>query len=165
MEVFTNPWVITIGGGIVVGLILRFAFGIGKRKPKHGQIATTIQQDNHSTPPPKPIESATNDITPQSIMGYWRSLPPLQRDSSAEYYKGISVSWTLNLEYAHTLSGSKLHLMMLSQGEYPWVCCDVNPKEYPLLNVINPTQLFTVEGKIKSVKAGEITLENCRFLF
>jgi len=165
MEVFTNPWVIAIGSGIVVGLILRFGFGIGKRKPKHDQIATLTEEKNRSTSPPVPAEQAPSDITPQSINKYLKSLPPLQQDSAAEHYKGIKVSWMLNLENGHTLPDGKLHMMMLSKGEYPWVYCEVDPEQYPILRVINKTQLFTVEGEIKAANRGTIELKNCQFFF
>jgi hypothetical protein len=117
MEFLANPWVIGIGTALIAGLILYFVFGIGKPKSKHGQITTAIQEKKHSTLPPIPVESAMNDITPQNIKRYLNSLPPLQRDSAAENYKGIRVSWKLNLAYANTTSSGKLHLMMLSQDE------------------------------------------------
>jgi len=116
MEFFTNPWVIGIGTAIIAGLVLRFVFGIGKSKPKHDQIATTTQKENHSTLPPVPSKEATSDITPENIKKYLSSLPPLQRDSAAGNYKGIKVSWKVNLHSANTLPNRKLRLYMYYHG-------------------------------------------------
>jgi hypothetical protein len=165
MEFFTNPWVIGIGTPIIAGLILYFVFGIGKPKTKHNQVPTTFQGNNHSTPLPQSPDIISNTITPNEIKDYLRSLPPAQQESSAAHYKDIRVSWKLNLEHARTVSGGKLHLMMLSNGKYPWVCCDVNPNEYPILRVIKKTQLFTVEAEIDSVRPGTIWLKNCQLFF
>ena len=165
MEFFTNPWVIGIGTAVIAGLVLYFIFGILKPKSKHGQLATTNQERNHSTPPPVPVEISTDVITPQSISKYLNSLPPLQQDSAAEHYKGIKVSWMLNLQDGYTLPDGKFHIMMRSKGEYPWVYCDVDPEQYPILRVINKTQLFTVEGEIKAANKGTIELKNCQLFF
>jgi hypothetical protein len=165
MEFFTNPWLIGIGTAVIAGLILHFGFGIGKPKPKDSQIATTIQEKNHSTPLPQPLDSISNDITPSKITNYLRTLPPVQQESAAAHYKGIKVSWKLNLQHTHTISGVKLHLMMLNNGKYPWVYCDVDPNEYPILRVIKKNQLFTVQGEIESVSSGTIILKNCQLFF
>ena len=165
MEFFTNPWVIGIGTAVIAGLVLYFGFGIGKSKPKHDQIATVTEERNRSTSPPVPAEQAPSDITPQDIIKYLDSLPPLQKDSAAEHYKGIKVSWMLNLQDGRTLPDGKFHMMMLSKGEYPWVYCDVDPEQYPILRVINKTQLFTVEGEIEAAQKGTIELKNCQLFF
>jgi len=168
MEFFTNPWVIGIGTGVIVGLILRFVFGVGKPKSKHSQIATATQEKNHSTPPPIPAQGATSDITPTNIKEYLDSLPPLQRDLAAENYKGIKVSWKVHLSSASTLFDRKLHLYMYFSGQFPHkiVTCTVeDPQQYPILRVIKETQVFTVEGEIEEVKDTAIKLKNARFFF
>jgi hypothetical protein len=166
MEFFTNPWVIGIGTAVIAGLILRFALGVGKPKPKHGQIATVTEERNRSTSPPVPAEQAPSDITPLDIIDYLDSLPPLQKDSAAEHYKGIKVSWQVYLTSGHALGKGKLRLMMgVKKSIRPWIFCEVDPKQYPLLRVIKKTQSFRVDGKIKQVSGGDIELENCRLSF
>lgn len=166
MEFFANPWVIGIGTAVIAGLILYFGFGIGKSKPKHDQIATVTEEKNRSTSPPVPAEQTTSDITPQDIIEYLDSLPPLQKDSAAEHYKGIKVSWLVNLRSGHNVKNGKLRLMMGTKGSVrPWIFCEVDPKQYPLLRVIKKNQSFRVDGEIKQVSSGDIDLKNCRLSF
>jgi len=166
MEFFTNPWVIGIGTGVIVGLILYFVFGIGKSKPKYDQIATVTEEKHRSTSPPVPAEQATSDITPQDIIKYLDSLPPLQKDSAAQHYKGIKVSWLVNLQSGHKLANGKLRLMMTTKGSLrPWIFCEADPEQYPLLRVIKETQSFRVDGKIKQISFSDIELKNCRLSF
>lgn len=180
MEFFTNPWVIAIGTGLIVGLILYFVFGIGKPKSRRRQQTTqqiieptiqsttqpttTIHNKNHSTSLQVPVEGATNDITPEDIRNYLASLPPLQQDSAAKNYKEISVSWTVNLQSGTIHSDGNFYLIMSYKGRH-LVSCEIDPGQYPILRVIKKTQLFTVEGEIEEVALLEIKLKNCRFLF
>jgi len=166
MELFTNPWVIGIGTAVIAGLILRFVFGVGKSKPKHYQISTATEDKNPSASPPVPTEQAAGDITPQDIMNYLDGLPPLQKDSAAQHYKGIKVSWLVNLRNGYNLENGKLRLIMGTKGKlFPWIFCDVDPEQYPLLRVIKETQPFRVDGEIKQVSGHDIDLKNCRLSF
>ena len=172
MEFFTNPWVIGIGTGVIVGLILYFVLGIGKHKSRPGQLTTqlttTIQEKNHSTPPPVPAQDAMSNITLKNIKKYLDSLPPLQRDSAADNYKGIKVSWKVNLHGVSTLPDRKLRLHMYHRGDlfsFQINCTVEDPNQYPLLRVINKTQLFTVEGEIEKITPISIALKNCQFIF
>jgi len=166
MEFFTNPWVIGIGTAVIAGLVLYFGFGIGRPKPKHDQISTFTEEKNRSTSPPVPTEQATSDITPQDIIKYLDSLPPLQKDSAAQHYKRIKVSWLVHLWSGHNLENGKLRLMMGTKGSLrPWIFCDVDPEQYPLLRVIKEPQSFRVDGEIKEVSGSDIYLKNCRLSF
>lgn len=171
MEFFTNPWVIGIGtaiiAGVIVALILRFVFGIWKPKPKHNQISPTIEDKNHSTPPPVLSEKTISDITPKKIREYLDSLPPLQKDSAAENYKGIRVSWKVNLAGASTQRDGKLYLVMFPPERLPFtsIACTVDPDQYPILRVIKKDQTFTIEGEIEEARSSSIELKNCRFFF
>jgi hypothetical protein len=94
------------------------------------------------------------------------SLPPLQKDSAAEHYKGIKVSWQVNLTSGRNLENGKLRLMMgIKHSIRPWIFCEVDPKQYPLLRVIKETQSFRVDGQIKQVSGSDIELENCQLSF
>jgi hypothetical protein len=163
VEILTNPWVIGIGTAVIAGLILRFVFGIGKSKPKHDQAATITESKGLSKSPLVPTEQLTNDITPQHIMDYLGNLPPLQKDSAGDHYKVINVSWLLTLRAGHKLENGKLRLMMRPKGKaFPWVYCQVDPNQYPVLRVIKETQELRVDGEIKGVSGHDIYLKNCR---
>jgi len=170
MEILTNPWFVGIGttivAGLVVGLLLYFVFGIGKTKPKQEQAKPAmIIKPNTESSPGTLVTSPNVAPTPKEIQEYVRGLPPLQVEQGAINYQGIKVKWKLTLEDAHYVSKRKLHLMMLDQGRYPWIYCDVDPKQYPILKVIRNDQLFTVEGEIEAVNKGVITLRDCTFHF
>ena len=156
MEFLTNPWVIGIGTAVIAGVILYFTFRIWIPKSKHDQISTEV-----------PGQSTTSDITPNNIISYLKSLPPLQQESAAEHHKGIRVSWKVTLEGGTTLSDGESYLLMLYEGKSlsPLVTCSLDPNKYPILRVTKKTQLFTVEGEIEEVTLSEIRLKNCRLFF
>jgi hypothetical protein len=167
MEVFKNPWFIAIASGIIVFLIIYLIRRFLIPKLKNGHRVADIHDKNHATPSLLSSKGAPSNITPKDIRDYLNSLPPLQRDSAAENYKGIRVSWKVSLHGATTLSDGKLQLYMHPSKKLPFpsVKCTVNPEQYPVLRVIKKTQTFTVEGEIQQVKLTEINLKNCRLFF
>jgi hypothetical protein len=132
------------------------------------QPTAIIHNKNHSTHPQLPRQDPTTDITPQSITKYLDSLPPFQKDSAARTYQGITVSWKVHLSGVSTGTHGELHLYMYCHEEFPLplVTCTVeDPQQYPMIRVINKTQVFTVTGQIKQVGDTSIELNNCRFVF
>ncbi len=159
MDVITNPWFVGIAATVVGGLILHYVFGVGRTK--------RIK----SSPPKQPEDnsvkkSVMKNLTPRKIMyDDLGRLPPLQRDSAAQNYKGIKVSWKVCFYNASLLGNGKLHLMMLNPGgNYPWIYCDVNPEEYPQLRIMKSEEKFVVEGEIESIEHGGIVLRNVKLL-
>jgi hypothetical protein len=155
MEWLRNPWVIGIGSAVIAGLILYYAFGIGKAKPRR-QMSSGL---------PAGEETPISKLPPKEITGYLHSVPPLQKEAAAKNYEGIRVSWEVNLEAAHPAYDGKLHLMMLDKEKYPWVCCDVDPSNYPELRIMKKERLFRTEGEIKSANEAIIELINCQLRF
>ncbi len=170
MDIFANPWVIGIGTAVIAGLVLYFVFGIGKPKRKHQldkPAAITqhdIQQNAQAALPSVSVEKGKSNITANEIYEYLKSLPPLQRDTAALNYKGIKVSWKVNLSYGFHQRSGELNLGMRDK-EHNSVYCNIDDALYPELKIIKSDQEFIVEGEITEAHLGGITLKNCRLFF
>jgi hypothetical protein len=163
MDILANPWVVGIGTAIIAGLVLYYAFGIGRTK--HMRHKTGPESHPQPVTNSREERGSISSVTPKQIVKYLRSLPPLQTDLVANNYKGIKVRWKVNLETARPLAEGKLHLMLLNRGEYPWVICEVESKRYPELGIIKKNTLFTIQGEIESVDEGTIHLKDCQLYF
>jgi hypothetical protein len=147
---------------VVGGFFVNFLWHKYTHRNKHKIIETIVKnKDKISQAAPKNI----TNISPFDITEQLNNTPPMQVDNVAKNYKGINVSWRLNLENAHETSSGLTRLMLLNNGIYPWVFCDIELDKYPQFKIINKNELFTVKGEIESVEGGTITLKNCKFKF
>jgi len=189
MDFFLNPWVLAIGSAVTAELILFFIFGIGKPKRNHlsndntkknqtasptvligkanGDIVIqqNIQQSNIETLHSNPIDTKKSNITPKEIFDYLDTLPPLQKPTVSENYKGIKVVWKVKFVGGHQFPNDKLlQLSMYWEMHLYWIYCSVDPEQYPQLKIMKSDNEFTVEGEIQKIEYHDITLTNCRLI-
>ena len=186
MEILFNPWVITVGGAILSGLVLYYGFGVGKEKGD--KKASSVNHDSpHITAGGNVtagrdiiiggntktvvdgIKSMPDDhiqVTPQKIFEYLKSLPPLQRKSASHNYQGIKVSWLVKFGNAVSRDDGQLLLITRYLFNYNWVMvtCSVNARSYPKLKIIKDDCEFLIKGTIESIDTTSwtINLKDCR---
>lgn len=100
-------------------------------------------------------------LYPDSILKEIDKVPPLQRPSVVEGYKGLTVQWqTSFIDAVPFGKRDSIHLMLLGQGSHPWIYCDVSIKDYPELKVMKESTRIIVIGKIAEIAFGKISLRD-----
>jgi hypothetical protein len=92
---------------------------------------------------PKPL--------PVQIRNNIDSCPPYQRKAKIESYLGLSVQWRTTLQHIDDRAEGVVGLMMLDRGNYPWIYCTVNTKEYPELKVAGKGTRMWVAGVLDGI--------------
>ena len=193
MDIFSNPWAISIGTTIIAGFILKLIYnkyGLGETNPKKEptEPADVIQADTQPSPTtiiytdtqssPTTItqtdtQTSSNSIstnpnftiTPKEINEYLSNLPPLQIDQAKGSYKGAHVKWSVVLAVIFKFR-DKFHIITKIPGEgYFSIVCPIDIDKYPQIKILKPNQQFTIDGTIVSVDACSVTLDNCQLFF
>jgi hypothetical protein len=156
----------TVIGGVIVGLILFYGFGVGNPP----QISNTKPPEQTSVEPPEqtatePPEQTAYTITPKDIFANIDNVPLAQRDLVAENYKGIKVSWKVSLTIV-SLRDGKMTIYARAQERYS-VCAEIDPNQYPEFKVMYEGTSFNIEGEIDYINTllEIIHLTNCEIYY
>ncbi len=183
MEILSDPWIITIGGAIVSGLVLYYLFGIGKEKHINQKGINIIRakkitagknvvinQSSASGRSVKKNGSHNNSrITPASILEEMKNLSPWERNRLKNKYKGLKVSW--RVEFRDLIPKSKNEYDLITSYPYGnfwvYVVFTSDTNLYPKLKSIKEKSSLIVDGVISSLDCSgvSITLENCKLKF
>lgn len=105
--------------------------------------------------------------TPDEMYDRSRAIPPFQRETYWNNYKGIRVQWQL-LYYSavkHPTKSSEYVWLSLRTEEHTFVYCTVKLADYPLLKLIPEKHLVWVEGEIGECSGTNIFLEDVSLEF
>lgn len=150
---------LTIVGGVLVVLVTNM-LGL-TQWPNKSQEGLVLPTENHET------QSSVNSITPKEIENTINGAPPLQRADVAANYKGIRVSWPVQLgSGSESISDKNLYSVYLTDRDSGTiVICDIDLNNYPQLKIMKNDQTFTVDGEIDKVDSLLIKLINCKLSF
>lgn len=174
-----NPWVVGVGvtvmGGIIVGLVLYYVFGIGRTANKQQKIETGAPQAAQlvsipvqtSTPAITPSPTpAFIKLTPKELMDNLNDLPPFQWEHATSYYKGQKVSWTAKfVAISKNYQGNYRLQLQYSEGFFNvGIFCVTDIETYPELKIAPRNQEIRIEGEISDIST-IIDLANCKLYF
>lgn len=135
----------------------------------NGNSNVTIRQnfEQHivTAPPTLPIDTTKTNILPKEIFEHLESLPPLQRDISAQNYKGLKVSWKVNLRSTFEVLGKHYLILHHENSSYGSIVCEADISNYPQLRIMKEGDTFTIDGTISKVDSYTVNLTDCSFHF
>jgi hypothetical protein len=151
----------------IISIVVAVAIGIWQIVLARRQIQLskleTINVDQAKSEEPSDNDYIRSPL-PSDIVNQIRDLPIGQRDAVKSSYLGLKVQWLTTLKDMHIIQREKItvaHLMLLDQGRYPWVSCDVELSRYPELNILKEGHRVWVKGEINKIDGNVIKLTNC----
>jgi len=185
IDFLSNPWTITVVGGLVVVLIGYYLFGVGKNKETNkvnGNVNTQVKGDNNivgsditvtnvyeqefSKQELSSTEPKESVLSPLVIKNKIKDSPLLQQHVVADAYIGRRVTWKIKIdslrEYDEIYSVSA---SPFGDSSYPTIDFDVKVEDYPILKSIRADETAFIKGVIANVETYRIHLNDAKLIF